>query len=153
MYVQLYLIHKTNNCMHCKKLRSSLQLSFWNNSENLCNMPCTQVNWSFSWLLLFLGLVLQVSDDARFYVPNVQWLAKAVETKHFFAVTLNWIPTWVFNLLLHKRKSRPDESLSLEMSARFHSNWATYCRIGYLSFKMMLMLTFSLGTFLFSSSG
>ena len=78
---------------------------------------------------------------------------KAVETKHFFAVTLNWMPTLVLNLLLHLRKSCPDESLSLEMSARFHSNWATYCRIGYLSFKMMLMLTFSLGTFLFSSSG
>ena len=31
-------------------------------------------------------------------------------------------------------------------------NWATCCRIGYLSFKMMLMLSFSLGTFFFSSS-
>ena len=125
MFSCTWYIKQTTVCI-IKKLRYSLQLSFWNNSENLCNMPCTQVNWSFSWLLLFLGLVLQVSDDARFYVPNVQWLAKAVETKHFFAVTLNWIPTWVFNLLLHKRKSRPDESLSLEMSARFHSNLAAF---------------------------
>ena len=38
--------------------------------------------------------------------------------------------------------------LSIEISARFHSNWATYCRIGYLSFKMMLMLTFSFSALL-----
>ena len=58
-----------------------------------------------------------------------------METKHFFSVTLNWIPTWIFNLLLHMRKSRPDESQSLEMSARFHSTIATYF-LHYLSFKM-----------------
>ena len=58
-----------------------------------------------------------------------------METKHFFSVTLNWIPTWIFNLLLHMRKSRPDESQSLEMSARFHSTIATSWKY-YLSFKM-----------------
>ena len=54
------------------------------------------------------------------------WLVKAVETKHFFAVTLNWKPNLVFILLLYMRKSRPDESQSLEMSARFHSNLAAF---------------------------
>ena len=55
---------------------------------------------------------------------HVSCFSFAVETKHFFAVTVNWKPARVFGLLLHMGKSCPDESQSLEMSARFHSNLA-----------------------------
>ena len=62
---------------------------------------------------------------------HVSCFSFAVETKHFFAVTVNWKPARVFGLLLHMGKSCPDESQSLEMSARFHSNLAAYCLMFY----------------------
>ena len=78
-----------------KIAHSSLNLSL-KNSENLCTpwleLRLTDLVPAAVPSHLHHGLVLQVNDDARFSEPLVGWLVKAVETKHFFAVTLNWIP-------------------------------------------------------------
>ena len=47
------------------------------------------------------------------------WLVNALETKHFCAAKVIE-DLVIINLLLRERKSCPDESLSIEMSARFH---------------------------------
>ena len=78
-----------------------------------------------SWLILNKVSFYRWLMMIRCNTPLI-WLVKAVETKHFFAVTLKWKPNLVFILLLYMRKSRPDESQSLEMSARFHSNLAAF---------------------------
>ena len=77
------------------------------------------------WLILNKVSFYRWLMTIRWNAPLI-WFIKAVETKHFFAVTLNWKPNLVFILLLYMRKSRPDESQSLEMSARFHSNLAAF---------------------------
>ena len=111
----------------------------WNSSKPLLH---PQVNWSHLSCCSTPPLMLPCPSGRRWCLilyNSCLLTYKAVETKHFFAVTLKWIPTLIFNLMLHMRKSRPDESLSLEMSARFHSTLATFQqqqKIIYLSFKM-----------------
>ena len=80
-------------------------------------------------------LPLQQMMSYRSFLIHLRWwdsmyhscdMYNPVDTKHFCAAKVIE-DLVIINLLLRERKSCPDESLSIEMSARFHSNWATHC--------------------------
>ena len=81
----------------------------------------------FNNVLLIQQDGLQVPDGGwDDWVIHVVHTKHAVEAKYFCAVTVDWRPTGIINFLLRLRQSRPDEPLSIEILARFHSNLAAF---------------------------
>ena len=52
MFICTWYMKQTNICLIILKILTGI--SILKNSENLCTVPCTQVDWSFSWLLFLL---------------------------------------------------------------------------------------------------
>ena len=95
---------------------------------------CCSLSTSLLILSQAPALCLQVGDEDEIWcTPPVT--CKFCGNETFLCCKSYWRPSYL-NLLLRERKSCPDESLSIEMSARFHNNWAIYCKMNYLSFKM-----------------
>ena len=90
---------------------------------------------------LLKDVLLQVPDDGwDAWMIHVLKPKHAVEAKYFCAVAVYWRPTWIINFLLRLRQSRPDEPLSIEISARFHSNLAAFLK-RWLTFSFKMNVT------------